>query len=73
MFYSTRRYAFFVEDKVAKFELSKEPCDLVETGIQFGMLSYGFAVKHDSQYKDILNQAILEIIESDYITVQEQR
>ena len=59
------RYAFIVENTFAKYELSKAPCDLIDTGISIGMRSYGFALRKDlsADILNALNQATLSVIE----------
>jgi hypothetical protein len=57
-------YAFMMETTSLRYAVNSNPCTLMDTGVTFGMKSYGLAVGRTSPIKESLHQAILEMIEN---------
>ena len=50
-----------------------EQCDLMDTGIRFGMRSYGFPISNNMPHEEALNQAVLDMTVDGTIEALEEK
>jgi len=61
---SNGKYAFFMESGLIEYLIEREPCKLDQVGGLLDNKGYGIAFRQGTPYKELLDQAILKIIES---------
>ncbi|KAL4229867.1 Glutamate receptor 2 [Mactra antiquata] len=60
---SKGKYAFLLESPVNEYNNNKEPCDTIKVGNNLNSKGYGIATAKNSKYSDMMNMAVLLLME----------
>ena len=64
---SKGKYAFLLESSVNEYLNEKSPCDTIKVGQNLDSKGYGIASQIDSQLKEPINLAILQLKEEGFL------